>query len=740
MVGRYIKLKRRGKNLVGLCPFHNEKTPSFNVHPDDGFYKCFGCGASGDVIKFLEHQTGQDFPSVVKSLAAEVGVEVPDRKMSPQERARKETRDALLRINERAQLFFRTKLAAEDEGRNARAYLKDQRKLDDDIIEHFGLGFGGARDNGLLEHLDRNGVPADKGIDAGVLRDGRRGPYDFFRSRVTFPIRDPRGKLLTFAGRIFGPGAEGRPKYVNGPQTPLYDKSSVLYGLYEALPGLKKGRPAVLVEGQVDVIATHRAGVPTGVAPCGTSLTPRHVEAIKRYTPRVVLCLDADAAGQAATERAVLLCLNGGLEVAIAELVDGDPDDLVNRGDAEALAQRVEGARPALDLYIERAVERSAGSMNARIRALKELLPFLAARGPDELARRQYIKRAARAFHEDEEFLNAEIEKIGRASLAERTRAPRQQPAPRRAPAPQPPRRPAPAKPPEGPRARPPTVADGRTPVAAASSEPPPWADDAPPPDAYEPYYDDEDAPPPPVPDEHVPMAAPAAPTLRPPPRAAPAPAVRWSAAERGLVTALICHPQLAPRCGVLLEGMRNPELRHFLSHLTDALVRFHNLAPREVLLKVQVPPGSPVIQVLQEVYFQRGMDMNTTFLSEGAAAEMIEAYVATLEKRGLMTKLKELQRGIEAATERGDLQAAETLMKSQQVVVAGLKRAEEAEESPALPPSRARLRLVEPSELQEGDEAATPMPSLELGPGRRAAEDEDPDDLELAEEEDFAW
>ena len=353
VIGRSVKLKRVGRHYVGLCPFHTEKTPSFNVRPDDGFFYCFGCKAAGDVVEFLVRTTGRGFLDIITDLAHETGVELPREKLDPAEEERQKERKRLLRALELAQVYFRTRLQSE-QGAAARAYLADKRKMDEAAIDRFGIGFGGVHDDGLLTFLKEQGVGQDDAVRAGVCAKGERGVYDFFRHRITFPIRGTRGEVLSFSGRIFGdrevaPDGTKRPKYVNGPGSPVYDKAHVLYGLFESQPALKKGDPAVLVEGAVDAIAVHRAGALTGVAPCGTALTPRHVEEIKKRTQKVVLCLDADAAGKAAAARATLMLLQADVDVAVVALPDKDPDQMVAAGRGDELKRLIVEAPSAID-------------------------------------------------------------------------------------------------------------------------------------------------------------------------------------------------------------------------------------------------------------------------------------------------------------------------------------------------------------------------------------------------------
>lgn len=681
VIGRTVKLKRSGRNLVGLCPFHSEKSPSFNVRPDEGFYKCFGCGAAGDVFTFLEQTTGQRFIDVLRGLADETGVALPEVEVSPEEQRRREERQRLTRVLDLAQVFFRQKLLDPDEGRVARHYLKDQRGLDDDVIDAFGLGFGGGSDRGLVEFLSKQGVDEASMRGAGVVGEGSSGVYDFFRQRVTFPIRARRGEVLTFGGRAFGSWGEGRPKYVNGPSTTIYDKSRELYGLYEALSGLKRGKPAVLVEGYLDVIAVHRAGLPTAVAPCGTSLTPLHVEELVRHTQTLVVCMDADNAGRAASERAVLLGLQKGLDVKLCELVDKDPDEMVKKGERALLLSKLEGANDAVDVLVSSLLERAVGRIGNRTAALESALPFLAALPRDRLSSKSVVGRVAQVMGLEKDELLGDVQKRGPRLLATILgggRAPRDD---RRAPQ----ELSAPTTEQKG-------TALAPTSTATTTGAPRVVTDDR--------------------------SRAARALTTRS--------AVTWTEAEKSLARALLCQPQLAPRCGVLVDAFKNRELRSFVTSLTDALVRFHDGAPRDILKRVPVSPA--IARIYADVFTRRGVDDPDQFLPEGQAARIIEDYVATLERRPLEKRLGEIQRAIQAASDRGDLENARHLIEAQRAVILALSTPEARPLPPAAPP-RALDAAPPPPQAREAGPSAPPTEPDHFVPDPLDDDDPGPDD-----------
>jgi DNA primase len=630
VIGRTVKLKKSGRNLVGLCPFHSEKSPSFNVRADEGFYKCFGCGAAGDVFTFLEQSTGQRFIDVLRGLAAESGVDLPEEQVSPDEQRRREERQRLLRVLELSQIFFRQKIIDDDEGRMARLYLKDQRGLDEEVIDAFGLGFGGASDKGLVSFLAGQGVDELSMRAAGVVADGHSGAYDFFRQRITFPIRGRRGEVLTFGGRAFGRAAEGRPKYVNGPSTSIYDKSRDLYGLNEAMAGLKRGKPAVLVEGYLDVIAVHRAGLPTALAPCGTSLTALHLDEVARHTGTLIVCMDADDAGRAASERAVLMAIRKGLDVRLAELVDKDPDEMMKKGEKALLLSKLEGAKDAVDVLVTHLLEKAVGRIGNRTAALEGALPFLAALPMERLSSKAIVGRVAQVMGVDKEALLKDVQARGGKLLQGILGGDRRPPDDGQGR--------AGTRPSTTPRS--PEAAASQTALAKAA----------------------------PV-DENAPRASQAATDLS---RAARVlvsrSAVTWTEAEKSLARALLCQPQLAPRCGVLVDAFKNRELKAFVVALTDALVRYHEGTPRDVLKRVPVTPA--IARIYADIFTRRGVDDPDHFLPEGAAARIIEDFVLTLEKRPLEKRLGEIQRAIQSASDRGDLETARHLIETQRAVI----------------------------------------------------------------------
>ena len=379
VIGRYVSLKKAGRQWVGLCPFHDEKTPSFSVSEEKQVFYCFGCQEGGNVISFVMKHGGLGFPEAVSTLARDLGVEIPKGEAEDGRTLR------LQRLNDAALEFFRRSLR-ESGGRGARAHL-EQRGIPGDLAERFQLGFAPARWDGLLDHLSRERLPVPAAAELGLVkrRETGDGFYDAFRGRVMFPIAEPGGRVIGFGGRAL---SDDGPKYINSPESPLYRKSRVLFGLPQAVDAIRARRRVVVVEGYFDVLALHRAGLAEAVAPCGTSLTAGHARSLRRYTGEVVLLFDGDAAGERAARRSLPLLLAEGLRVRAVFLPAGeDPDTIVRSGGPGALVDAVDGAVWLLDHLIEQALKDGADSPTGAADAARELAPFLrAVRDPVERA------------------------------------------------------------------------------------------------------------------------------------------------------------------------------------------------------------------------------------------------------------------------------------------------------------------------------------------------------------------
>lgn len=405
VVGRHVELKRGGANFMGLCPFHGEKSPSFSVSPSKQFYYCFGCGASGDAIRFLSEHLGLSFVEAVRDLAQGAGLTVPEEQVSPEERQRRDTlrerRLSLGEVLQRAADFFRTQLKAQP---RAIDYLK-QRGLTGAIAARFGLGFAppGWRtlagvfpnyDDPLLEEA---GLVRLKDAEEGQASDAERGRYDWFRDRVMFPIRGVDGKVIGFGGRVLD---DSKPKYINSPETPVFSKGRELYGLFEARQALRDKGYALVVEGYMDVVALAQSGFANAVATLGTACTAEHVQKLFRFTDSVVFSFDGDAAGRRAAGRALEASLPHATDLRSVKFLflppEHDPDSYVRELGPEAFEQQVVSAVPLSRQLIEQASEDAdLTSAEGRARMLAQAKPLWMAL-PDGALKRQLLPELAR--------------------------------------------------------------------------------------------------------------------------------------------------------------------------------------------------------------------------------------------------------------------------------------------------------------------------------------------------------
>jgi DNA primase len=362
VIGSYFPLKRAGANFKALCPFHQEKTPSFMVSPNRQTFHCFGCGAGGSVFRFVMDYEHTDFPSAVRKLGARVGITVVEKRGAADEDRKHQARRALLRLHAEAAEWFHENLLKGDVGEPARKYLK-QRGITAEIARHWQLGyapdewdaFGSwARARGYeTRDLITSGLAKTRGATENAPAE-RSSAYDRFRGRIMFPICNDVGEVIAFSGRLLK-DADGAAKYLNSPETPLFRKGSVLFGLHKSKRALIEANCAVVCEGQLDLISLFEAGITNVVAPQGTAFTENQARVLKRFVNEVVLCFDADTAGQKAAERSLDALLQNDLIVRVAELPVGeDPDSLVRREGKQAFENRVASARDFFDYWIDR--------------------------------------------------------------------------------------------------------------------------------------------------------------------------------------------------------------------------------------------------------------------------------------------------------------------------------------------------------------------------------------------------
>jgi DNA primase len=400
VIGRRVKLKRQGREFAGLSPFKHEKTPSFTVNDQKGFYHCFASGENGDIFTFLMKTEGLDFPEAVERLASEAGVEMP--KSTPQAEAREALTVRLRKVAEASAVFFQEALHGTG-GRDARAYL-ERRGLAQQDIDAFRLGYAPQGRHQLKEYLAAKGFATDDMAASGMLISGEDIPvsYDRFRHRLMFPISDPRSQVIAFGGRALG--EDQQPKYLNSPETPLFHKGGVLFNVASARKAAHDRGGVIVAEGYMDVIALTRAGFPNAVAPLGTALTPEQLQLLWRMADEPLLCFDGDSAGRKAAHRAVetaLPLLAPGKSLAFAFLPDGlDPDDLLRQQGAEAVARALNAPQPLVDVLW--AKELAAGTWTTPERRaqfetrLAELIGTIA----DKTVRQYYDQETRRRLRE----------------------------------------------------------------------------------------------------------------------------------------------------------------------------------------------------------------------------------------------------------------------------------------------------------------------------------------------------
>jgi len=424
LISGYVSLKHSGANHLGLCPFHNEKTPSFNVNSTRQIFHCFGCGVGGNVFSFLMRMEGLAFPQAVRRLAEQVGVDVPKDEPNPHEIQRRKEMERLNNIYEVATDFYHQLLLNDPRAAQARGYIR-RRGFDSEAVRRFRLGYAPDGWDALAKHFKQQGVDSDQAKELGLIRSGKEGrpDYDMFRQRLLFPIDDMFGHVVAFGGRVLD---DSLPKYINSPESALYHKSRVLYGLYQAKNEMRRQQKVVVVEGYFDHLALVQAGIENVVATCGTALTTEHGRVLKRYVEQVVLLFDQDKAGQKACFRAMPILLQSGLQAVTLQLPDGDdPDTCVNREGAEKFTQRLEQARSAVDYYIEVKLNEAGDNAERRAKAINEIL-IMIRHVPSEIEQDLHLAPLAAASGVQTELLRRQLE---------RTEIPKE---PVRRPAPQP--------------------------------------------------------------------------------------------------------------------------------------------------------------------------------------------------------------------------------------------------------------------------------------------------------------
>ncbi|WP_339883529.1 DNA primase [Vreelandella maris] len=418
VVGERVQLKKAGRNYSGLCPFHQEKTPSFTVSADKQFYHCFGCGANGNALRFLMEYDKLPFPEAVEQLAGRLGIEVPrEGADDPRAQQREKKRKEGVNLLELAASFYRERLKMQ-EGQPAQRYLAG-RGLSDEVIKTYGIGYAPAGWEALKQHLSERGIGEPVQVEYGLLihREDTGRTYDRFRDRVMFPIRDLRGRTIAFGGRVMG---DDQPKYLNSPETPVFHKGRELYGLYEARQASSKLEQLVMVEGYMDVVALAQYGIHNAVATLGTATTEDHLTRLFRLVSRVVFCFDGDRAGRQAASRA--------LETALPQMIDGrearflflpegdDPDTLVRREGTQAFQDRVTCAMPLSEFLFEQAAQgRDLNTVEGRERFASQVLEALN-KVPDGMLKSLLLESLAQRSGLAQEQLKVLLEKRTQAA------------------------------------------------------------------------------------------------------------------------------------------------------------------------------------------------------------------------------------------------------------------------------------------------------------------------------------
>ena len=418
IIGGYVRLQKKGSSYFGLCPFHNEKSPSFSVSPNKQMYYCFGCGAGGNVFTFIMEYENQTFPEAVKILADRAGIALPEAELTEEQKRERNKRQQLLEINKMAANYFYYQLNG-DQGQQAREYLEN-RRLSKETQVHFGLGYASKYSNDLYLYLKKKGYQDQILKETGLLTyDEKRGAHDKFWNRVMFPIMDVNNRVIGFGGRVMG---DGTPKYLNSPETMLFDKSRNLYGLNYARTSRKPYM--IICEGYMDVIAMHQAGFTNAVASLGTAFTTQHSVLLKRYTQEVRLAYDSDGAGQKAALRAIPILKSAGINVRVIHMNPyKDPDEFIKNLGTEAFQERIDAAESSFMFeisvleknYKQSDPEGRASFMKAMARRLLEF--------PQELERNIYIDAIAGRYGIASEELKRMVNSFGASMSREQVEA-----------------------------------------------------------------------------------------------------------------------------------------------------------------------------------------------------------------------------------------------------------------------------------------------------------------------------
>ena len=420
VISGYVPLKKRGQNFWGCCPFHGEKTPSFAVNPAKNMFYCFGCHEGGDIFKFIMKIESCDFKEALKLLAARYGIPVPERQKTAVEIRREKQRERIYETNATACRFYHACLLKTPYGKGALAYLNG-RGINQEIINSFSIGYALDSFTSLLSNLGRHGYKGEELLAAGLVAMGRQQLYDKFRNRVMIPIKDPKGKIVGFGGRVLD---NSTPKYLNTAETEWFNKRRLLFAMDVAYKAIRTSRQAIVVEGYMDAISLHAAGISNVVASMGTAFAAEQAKLLQRIADEVVFCYDSDSAGRKASVRAVSIARTAGLKVRIAGVPEGkDPDEYVRRYGKEAFLKVVAEAREGIDFQIEETIlQNDVSNLAGKVDAVSNILPFLL-ECKSEIEAAEHMRRVAQRLTIDEGLIVEEYRKATKRNGVKRESA-----------------------------------------------------------------------------------------------------------------------------------------------------------------------------------------------------------------------------------------------------------------------------------------------------------------------------
>ena len=420
VISGYVPLKKRGQNFWGCCPFHGEKTPSFAVNPAKNMFYCFGCHEGGDIFKFIMKIESCDFKEALKLLAARYGIPVPERQKTAVEIRREKQRERIYETNATACRFYQACLLKTPYGKGALAYLNG-RGINQEIINSFSIGYALDSFTSLLSNLGRHGYKGEELLAAGLVAKGRQQLYDKFRNRVMIPIKDPKGKIVGFGGRVLD---NSTPKYLNTAETEWFNKRRLLFAMDVAYKAIRTSRQAIVVEGYMDAISLHAAGISNVVASMGTAFAAEQAKLLQRIADEVVFCYDSDSAGRKASVRAVSIARTAGLKVRIAGVPEGkDPDEYVRRYGKESFLKVVAEAREGIDFQIEETIlQNDVSNLAGKVDAVSNILPFLL-ECKSEIEAAEHMRRVAQRLTIDEGLIVEEYRKATKRNGVKRESA-----------------------------------------------------------------------------------------------------------------------------------------------------------------------------------------------------------------------------------------------------------------------------------------------------------------------------